>query len=581
MDWTAQSAFGNFRAVQHTRELERVLRIPRRIWDDAEARAFAEQLTQALKKPQGGMSLRPIQALALYEAGTVGGLFGPIGVGQGKTLISLLAPFVLFSRRPLLLTRANLIEKTKRDWRALAPHWPIPNFIRIESYEKLGRAGHSQLLDQYAPDLIISDECHRLKNRKAAVTRRVSRYMDHNPQTRFIAISGTITRKSLLEWAHLIRWALKVNAPIPGADHYRETEEWAEALDEKPTGDNLVKPGALAFFCNAQERQDPDPLTAVRKAYRRRLVETPGVVATTDNLLGCSLTIQVAETDLGPAVSDAFRVLRSQWETPDGWPISDPMTLNRHARELALGFYYVWDPRPPVEWLEPRREWSKVCREILANNKRHLDSELQVIQAVDAGHYPQAVEALERWREVKPSFIPNTVPVWLDDSVIQFCARWMAQGPGLVWCEHRAFAIELARQTGIAYYAERGLDGGGRYVEDHPAGEPAILSVASNLEGRNLQTKWSRNLIVSPPANAQVLEQLLGRTHRSGQEADEVTADVICTVIEHAEAFDRAKRQAAYIEATTGQSQKLLYADVTFPSVEDILLTKSGPRWQK
>ena len=569
-----------FRAVQHTRELQRVMAIPRRSWSDEEAGQFARELTDALRKPGGKMGLRPIQAVALYEAATFGGLFGPIRVGGGKTLISLLLPFVMGSRRPLLLTRASLIEKTKREVRELAHHWPIPNFVRIESYEKLGRVSHSTLLDVFRPDLIVADECHRVKNRKAAVTRRVSRYMHEHPETQFAAISGTITRKSLLEWAHVARWCLKNQAPVPGEHHWSELEEWSAALDEK--GDeNEVKPGALFFFCNEEERQDPDTLNGVRRAFRRRLVDTGGVVATTEGFLGASLSIQALETDMDPDVDAAFSKLRSSWFTPDDWPISDPMTLNRHARELALGFFYVWDPRPPRDWLDARKEWAATCRDILGDNRRNLDSELQVTQAVDAGHYPDAVRPLAAWRVIKPTFVPNTIPVWLDESALDLAATWaQVNGPGIVWCEHVAFAEKLAAKTGLAYYGERGQDRLGRAIEAHPADQSLIASVASNSEGRNLQ-KWSRNLITSCPASDQTLEQLLARTHRDGQAADEVTAEVILTCAEHAQALDHARRQARYIEASTGQAQKLVYADVTYPDLETILATRSGARWIK
>jgi hypothetical protein len=52
-----------------------------------------------------------------------------------------------------------------------------------------------------------------------------------------------------------------------------------------------------------------------------------------------------------------FDRLRSQWETPDGWPISEPAIRNQHARELGLGFFYRWNPRPPDEWLDARRAY--------------------------------------------------------------------------------------------------------------------------------------------------------------------------------------------------------------------------------
>lgn len=164
-------------SVHHTPELARVVALPRRRGDGT---PYVEPLTALLATPEGlaaGVRLRPSQALALHDIGVYGGAFCPLGVGEGKTLITLLAPYVLDAKRPLLLLPANLIEKTERDWRRLAVHWRIPNNIRLFSYEMLGRVQSAAELDVYQPDLIVADEVHKLKNRRAAVTRRVSRWM--------------------------------------------------------------------------------------------------------------------------------------------------------------------------------------------------------------------------------------------------------------------------------------------------------------------------------------------------------------------------------------------------------------------
>lgn len=526
------------------------------------------------------MSLRPIQAQALFDAGTVGGLFGPIRVGAGKTLISLLIPFILHSRRPLLLTRANLIEKTKRERMQLAIHWPIPNFIRFLSYDALGRVGHADDLTNYRPDLIICDEAHRLKNRRAAVTRRVARYLEQYPETKFVAISGTILNRSLKECAHLLRWSLsRAGAPVP--EGMAETDDWADAIDEKPNQtERTIRVGALRAFCTPQELlSSTDMVSTVRRAYRRRLTETPGVVATAVGQLGSSLTIQAKEVHLSQEVDAAFVTLRKHWRTPDGWPIADPMTFWRHALELALGFYYVWDPRPPQEWLEVRKEWAAQCRKILTNNRRNLDSELEVSNAVDRGLYPEATSALVAWRKIKGVFVPNTVPVWIDDSAVHVCALWAEHAPGIIWTEHVAFAERLAKKAGLTYYGQKGLDSLGRDIERHKGS--LIASTSSCGEGRNLQA-WNRNLVVLGPSyrGGKAMEQLLGRTHRDGQAADEVSAEILVSSLEHVLAFEQAKRDARFLEDFTGQSQKLLFADVVFPTLEEVT-SRSGPRWQK
>lgn len=568
------------REIQNTRELQRILAIPRRIWTEASAEDLAREMTAIMRRPKGSMSLRPIQAQALYDAGTQGGGFFPIRVGGGKTLFSLLAFYVLQSRRPLLVLPAKLIEKTKREQRLLAEHWPIPNFIRIVSYEIMGRAQWAQLLAQYQPDLIVFDEAHKVKNRKAAVTRRIERYLKEHPTTKVVAMTGTITKRSIKDYAHVIKWCINpVHCPVPHS--FQELEDWSEALDEKTFEPlNRVEVGALVQLCTPDEMREPDRLMAVRRAYRRRLVETHGIVATTEGFLGSSLTIGALEATVSIDTEKAFETLRTKWTTPDGWEISDPLTMRRHAVELASGFFYRWDPRPPDAWMQARQAWSRACRAILQTNHRDLDSEKQLIPAVEQGHYPDALPLLQAWRNIKASFDPNSVPVWIDDSVIQAAARWTMLGPGIVWCKHVAFAEKLARQTGLAYYGSKGEDAKtGRYIEAHPASDSLIASEDSNFEGRNLQA-WNRNLIVTMPPNGLRTEQLLARTHRDGQNADEVTFDVMITCLEHATSFWRARKDAEYIEASTGQSQKILYADIIFPDVDEIA-GRLGYRWNK
>lgn len=577
------SGGSNIRAVQVTRELTRVLNLPRRTWTPEEGISLAAELTAALKRPEGTMSLWPDQAMALLDAATLGHFVGGILVGGGKTLITGMLPYVMRSRRPLLITRANLVEKTKREFRELARHWPIPNFIRIVSYELLGRSG-KDLLKDFQPDLVMLDEAHKAKNLKAKCTRVIKRYREATPTAKICPLSGTLARRSLRECAHLYLWAFGAqNAPVPTT--FSDLEDWSEALDERPLhkGPRQVMPGALMNLCTIEERQEGDIVLATRRAFRRRLTETPGVVASCGEGISASLTIQALEFDVSPNVDEAFRYLREKWRTPDDWPIADPMTFLRHAKEMALEFYYIWDPRPPNSWIQPKKEWAAICRHILTTNRRELDSEIEVINAIDRGLYPEALPILEAWRAVKSTFTPNTVPVWLGDSAIDAAARWSATAPGIVWCEHRAFAERLALKTGLSYYGRGGLDKLGRPIEQHDPESSLIASIASSGEGRNLQA-WNRALVTSPASSWSPgiqWEQLIGREHRRLQEADEVTTDVIVTCIEHVLAFEQACRDAYYqCETLTGQVQKLMYADIVMPTSQEVS-ERPGPRWNR
>jgi hypothetical protein len=347
--------------VAHTKDVDRILALPRRIPHADEA--FRLSLSELLRTPTGTMQFRPLQALALSEIWQCGGGFLPLDVGEGKTLISLLSAYVLEARTPLLLLPAHLIQKTARDRDELSAHWRIPNNIRLMSYQMLGTVQAAAELDVYEPDLIIADESQKLKNRDAAVTRRVERYMLRHPSTRFVAMTGTIMRKSLRDFAHILRWCLKDKAPVPLRDD--EVDEWAGALDETLDEFSRTQPGALLKF--ADTRTGDDVLDA-RRGFRNRLRETPGVVCSAEGgtSVEASIKISAVRYDVSPVTEEHFRKLRGDetdrlnypgWVTPDGWDLEQPVDVWRHAKELALGFHSIWDPRPPTWWSEPRSAW--------------------------------------------------------------------------------------------------------------------------------------------------------------------------------------------------------------------------------
>lgn len=572
MNAAAQGAFRQVpwkREIPVSDELKRIIALPRRDWfEDNEGEVLAKQMTQLLKTKNGTMELRSTQAIALHDLAIQGGLICLGRVGIGKTLISLLCPYVCESVRPLLLIPANLRRKTERDMRMYRAHFEIGGHLAIEHYEMLARSNHAHYLDLVKPDLIICDEAHALKNTRAAVVRRLKRYLAAHPETKVAFLSGTLTNRSLKDYWHLMRWALPdQNVPMP--TNFEELDLWSLALDEKVQAGQRVAPGALLTMCNEEERElaKTDALVAARRAYRRRLVETPGVVATRETFTGASLRIEPFPLNMPKVVEAAFSNLRTNWETPDGWPISDGHVAAKHAKELALGFYYRWNPRPPQEWMIAKRNWCSFVRKILSHNKRNLDTEAQVLEAVVTGIYPKDV--LMEWLQVKDTFDPNVEAVWLSDFAIDAAMDWALKEKGIIWVHHRAFGERLAKKTGLSYYGEGGFDARGAFIEDHLEGMPLIASIKANKEGKNLQ-RWNTNLVTNPPSSGKWWEQMLGRTHRDGQEADEVHCKIFASCIEHYMAFYKSVGDAQYVQDSMGQVQKLLYADVTLPTLEEV-----------
>lgn len=559
------------RGVQASGDLQRIVALPRRTL----VAGLEDAITLWLRRPSGTMALRPAQAQALEEMHDFRGLLGPLPVGAGKTLITALAGRVLTVEKSLLLIPAKLRNKTIKEFNELKKHWDFEAPYLL-NYEMLSHADHAKDLDELAPDLIIADEAHKLKNKKAAVTKRVQRYLAANPDCIFVALSGTITQRSLRDYAHLSQWALGLKlTPLPVK--WAVLEEWADCLDEKVDPSKRLKPGRLQDLYDETEREIAilDETKAARSAFRRRLVDTPGVIAL--DVQGCTAALDIAAKDVPECkdINDAFNHLFSLWETPDGWPITDASSLARHAKEISLGLYYVWDPRPPKDWIQARKEWAQACREILKHNQRNLDSELQVTRAVDHGYYPWAESELRAWHGIRDSFIPNTRAEWISFVPLNATIAWLQNNIGIAWTEHVEFAEKLSQKTKLPYYGKQGLNAAGSPIED--AKGPCIASILANSEGRNLQ-KYNNNLITSCPSSGARMEQLLGRTHREGQEADEVNVDIFCGSYDQWLSFMRARSDAKYIEESTGQPQKLNKATIDWPSISEIE-NKQEARW--
>ena len=542
----------------------RIERLPRRRWEDDPGLAqLTQDLTSVLKTPGGTQELRPVQAAALKDIYEVNGLLGVLACGAGKTLLAHIAPFLLEAQRPVLFVPASLRDKALlKDIPTLRRHWKMHPNLAVIGYEELSLAKNHDLLEMLRPDLIVADEVSHLRNLKAGRTRRVARYMKANPATKFIALSGTMTKRSLKDYAHLSQFALKVDySPLPTT--WRELESWADALDEKPDRDvgRIVPVGALQSFCGARfdEKLRKDRPETPREGFQRRLTETPGVVATGENDVAASLQISERKVVPPDKILHMISTMRATWETPNGDEIDEPMTLWRHAREMACGFFQRWIPGAPEPWLKARRAWNKYVRTTLSTNRHGLDTPLQVWNETERNPTPE----FEAWKAIKDTFEPNSVPQWESDFLVVDAVRWLHDknsGGGIVWVEHTAVGEAIARKSGFPYF------GGGAKASREIlfVKGPIIASVHAHKMGKDLQDRWFRNYITSPMPNGLAWEQAISRTHRSGQPEDTVFVEVPLFCEEQRNSFRRAKNDAAYIEQTTGSKQRLCFADITF-----------------
>lgn len=587
--------------VRDSFELKRILQIERRPPPiDA-----AKDLTDEFKRPEGTMTLWNRQSAALQEARLADGLFGPIGVGQGKTLVSLLMPAAMKAKQAVLLVppalRAQLVNI---DVPRLAKHWKIPlERIRVVAYSQLSSASSADILEEIKPDLIVADEAHNLRHRTAARTKRFLRYMKEHPECRFVGLSGTMTRRSLHDYGHLAELALKKNSPVP--KDWGTLNEWAEALD---VSDEPMAPGALLQLCNDDEMEEivkVDPAGAmsgrpegsvevqeiVRGAFRRRLIETPGVVATDENAIGNSLTITAVRPMIPAEVMRKIQDVRSKWEI-DGDELVDALSVARVTRQLAAGFRYRWVwPNGVVdeEWLEARKAWNKEVREILKLSRKGLDSPMLIANACERGDFKSY--SYEEWRKVKGRPEPPREAVWTSDFLVQEALKWAKDvkktAPGIIWYSWSCIGEKIAELGQLPFFGP-GRKASEALTQVDVKKTPVIVcSIAAHSTGKNLQ-QFCRNLVTTPPSGGVEWEQMIARTHRPGQLADEVSVDVYVHTVETEGAFRNAVRDAGYIQATQGQPQKLLYAEkIGFPadafnfgsSDKDVSLEIEGIEW--
>ncbi len=584
--------------VKDSHELQRILAVARR----PPALAMAADLTDEFRKASGKMRLWPVQSAALSEARKADGLFGPIGVGQGKTLITLLMGEAMKARMTVILVppalRAQLINV---DIPRLSKEWRIPLArIRVVAYSQLSSAGSADILEEIAPDLIAADEVHSLRYRSAARTKRFLRYMKEHTECRLVALSGTITRRSLRDYQHLAELALRKNSPLP--NHFPTLGEWAEALD---VSDDPMPPGALLQLCTDEELGEvarlfeaegdgtmPAVQHIVRDAFRRRMVETPGVVATEESAIGTSLTINAVRPMVPAEILQEIMNVRTRWQIQDE-ELTDALAVARVARQLAAGFFYRWDwpnGEPDVEWLEARREWSKEIREILRLSRKGLDSPMLIAGAIERGEYHS--ETYARWRLVKDRKEPPREAVWIHDFMIRASIDWAKKNaskaaPAIIWYLHTAVGEKLAAASGFPYFGPGSKASEALTRVDAQKTPVIICSQKAHGTGKNLQA-FCQNLFTTPMPGGVEWEQTIARTHRPGQLADEINCDVFVHTLETEAAFRNAVRDAGYIEGTTGQRQKLLFAEklgfgdhaFDFAGRETIDIEAEGIEWK-
>lgn len=635
----AQAEAKRHRAAHDADDMGRILALP---IDTGLTPEEVEEWSRVCVKPEWfarGFRLRDKQAWALLALLEVGGLFGPIAVGGGKTLICVKGAADLYRYRGVerilhFMPAKNFNTFVKRDLPMLHDHLylhglPVHLLGRrsakdrlaiaesglkgcyVMPYSMLSRENAEDVVRAIAPGAVFFDEAHAVKKLQgSARARRIFDYIGtrnvQGDRVIVVALSGTMSSKSMMDCHHIMVACLGQSCPVPLTQS--GAIDWASVIDANATPspqmcEKLVR--LLAWARTAVERGEPDApaelvedpttdlngyLRSFRTAYQYRLHSAPGVVATDDDdEFGGSIIVanKDAETD-----TDEFRRLKElddkvvlEWETPSGDEIDHAIHTFKWRRELAAGFYYdlTWPTADAVarkrECPEPQaEEWIKRSQEALAELNFYrkelrtwlqhyacyrMDTPMLVGKEIAANGPKNVGERLHHfWLRKEEAKFPELVdrvrrPVRVCDYKIRLAAEWAERmGHGLIWYQHQEVGRWLMEAIPDAVYCPAGPAADERIMTSR--GRVVVASIKSHGEGKNLQegsSAHSNNLLVEVPREAYLMHQLMGRTHRPGQEEDELVYWT-CNTVEFDDLLFSAMLNDSLFLHQTDQKQK-------------------------
>jgi hypothetical protein len=526
-------------------------------------------------------SVNFVQAWSLHEVTAVHGLAGcPVGVGHGKTILDILIVLAFVaSKRAVLLLPPRDVFNLVLTYELLAQHFHVPSLVvhgrgpspqeyaragmpqlHVVPYTKLSQLGNSDLLSQIAPDAVIADEADKLGDMTTATCRRVWRYFHENAHARFAWYTGSPSNDDIAEYAHLLLLSHRHMSPLPLDPDV--VKEWGTAINPGPMP---ADPGALLKLCHPGE--------SVRSGYRRRLIETPGVIATREAAVACDVVIEERPAPAIPqVVADALRELRDGWVRPDGEEFAEIHEKMACARQLACGFYYRWifprgEPRQLIdEWFAARKAWNRAVRNMLMDPKEHLDSDGYCRKAAQRAYgeipNPRGLPVWKApewpaWRDIEKRVKPKTEAVRLHPFLAEDAAAWARDGIGVVWYADTDFGRWVCELTGLPMHT------GGVKAPELIARENGSRSIIASIKahGRGtdgLQRHFDRGLIATVPSSPKGWEQLVGRFARNGQRSSRVWWGYYAHTEELRSAMKKAIMKSQYVTETMGSAQKLL-----------------------
>ena len=517
------------------------------------------------------LPLRPIQVEALHTLARYQGGFLSIGVGHGKSWIACLAGMAMGKRLAIVLAPARTLPQLQREYARLAVAYNVSDTVFLSYGQVSQQDGQERLrriLGQVDPReaCVVLDEAHKVRNRKAARTRRLLRFLIKRPELRVVVMSGTLLGAKIEHSAHLAEIALRDLSPLPR----HKLDPWMRVMSPdmqgskedhqhlKPLADwhkVVIPPRSSAYELFRDAAADH----CLRDAFRERVRDADGVVVSSDVSCPASLYVSWSRPRVDCFELDEAQATVTMGMRPDGEVLMAPSDVARCRRQLSLGFYLTWDWPDGVvdhDWLAARAAWGRaVRRELEQHDREGYDSPMLIYmhqsRRFAEGARDDLTRAWHRWslQRMKPQ--PPTASTWITQQYIDRACAWLQEHPkGVVWYESTAVGEALAHR-GVPVY------GAGSDVPQDTA-HACAMSIRAQGTGLNLQA-WSEALVIEPPTSSTTWEQLLGRLHRPGQTADEVTWYVWAH-----EAFEDIEfrvRQSTISDCEiTGQQAKFLVA---------------------
>lgn len=599
---------------------------------EEEYEAYCQQVMLA-KAFQDGRRLFTTQADSGLQFQEYRGLFAPVGVGWGKTLITLMCANIAYTqfgiRKMMLLVPSNVMPQltgTDLKWaRQMVPiNYPVhvlydknTNMRRriassgqpglyIVPYSLLSRPDSVDNINDIQPGFIACDEVHYLKDRRSARTKRIMDYVE-TKRPIGLGLSGTITRKSIMDYHHIIRWCLGMNCPLPYSTQM--AGDWASVLDSDAmlTGGGATGPLepliSWARTVDTRNRYEDD-VAGFRRAYKLRLTTCPGVVASGDADIGVSLIIANKPVKNYEAVAgwdtlnELMETVEEEWLTPNGDEIEYAIHKFKWLYELSAGFYneLKW-PKPDEyaerkgisvadamdvlerakDWHEAHQIYAKRLRMFLQfESKPKLDTPMLVganMMHYGAKNVPN--ELYQLWSEMKACDFEGRPE--RDKTAIRVCsfkvdaavawAKSLPKGKGaIIWVYHQEigrWTAEKGKQAGLdILHCPAGSESNKSIIDKANKGKIVVASLTSHGTGKNLQ-HFQNQYVLQWPRPAALAEQFLGRCHRNGQEADELVVHTNNTLLVDDLNFASCLNDALYIHQTTDARQKMIVATYT------------------